>query len=255
MNYDIDQRKTKILELLATNGDVHVTELSRLFDVSEVTIRIDLAYLEERGLLSRVYGGAISSYKNYYNMNLKQRSTINGVEKKAIASRICDMINDNETIFFNSGTTVLYVLRVLKYKKNITVVTNSLVIASEAAGFAGFSVILLGGLLHPKYQFTYGDDTKNLLLTYHADKAILSVDGVNGQSGYSTYYPQETEICRQMLKQANTSIIAVDYTKIGRIAFSNIAPVNTADRIVTNKNAPLSEIDIIRETGVEVIIV
>jgi DeoR family transcriptional regulator of aga operon len=114
---------------------------------------------------------------------------------------------------------------------------------------------MLGGFLDPKYRFTYGDEAKNMLASYHADKAILSVDGVTAESGYSTYYPQETEICRQMLNQAHTSLIAADFSKIGRIAFSNIAPVNKADRIVTNSKAPLSETDTLRETGVEIIIV
>ena len=82
---DIDSRKDKIIELLAANGKVRVTELAELFGVSEVTVRMDLADLEERGLLSRVHGGAMSSYKTYYNMSLQQRLGTNHEKKVAIA--------------------------------------------------------------------------------------------------------------------------------------------------------------------------
>ena len=81
MEITIEERKEKILDILNRKGKVRVNELSRLFDVSEVTIRLDLSDLEESGLLSRVYGGAVSSYKNYYNMSFKQRSIANSKKR------------------------------------------------------------------------------------------------------------------------------------------------------------------------------
>ncbi|MBE7063910.1 MAG: DeoR/GlpR transcriptional regulator, partial [Ruminococcaceae bacterium] len=88
MEYNAEQRKEKILELLNESGKVRVSDLSRMFHISEVTIRIDLADLESHGLLSRVHGGAVSSYKNYYNMNFIQRSGTNESEKRAIAEYV-----------------------------------------------------------------------------------------------------------------------------------------------------------------------
>lgn len=255
MDLNVDERKEKILEMLHSDGKVRVNDLSQLFNVSEVTIRIDLSALEEKGLLSRIHGGAVSSYRTYYNMNLNQRTNTNEAEKKAIVEHIAGMVNDDETIMINAGTTTLFALRALMMRKNLNIVTNSIAIALEAAGCANFNVILLGGAVNTKYQFTFGDDALNQLSSYHADKLILSVDGISCETGLSTYYHQEAEICRQMLKQANMSIVAADYTKVGRTTFAKIAPVNAVDHIVTNENAPKLEIENLKNEEISVILV
>lgn len=252
---DIDERKQKILEILNKNGKVKVNELSELFKISDVTIRIDLADLEAKGLLSRVHGGAVSSYKTYYNMNLQQRMSTNQNEKQAIAEKIVKLINNNDTIMFNSGTTTLTIFRMIPNQMNLNIVTNSISIAVEAGSNPNFNVILLGGFINSKYQFTYGDVANAQLERYHADKLILSVDGLSAEKGLSTYYDKEVELDRIMIAHANMSIIAADYTKIGRTAFAEIFPASVTDCIVTNKNAPKDEIDCIKEAVSEILLV
>ncbi len=255
MEYNAEQRKEKILDILSSTGKVRVSDLSRLFHISEVTIRIDLADLESRGLLSRVHGGAVSSYKTYYNMNFNQRSGTNEAEKKAIAEYVADIVKDNDTVMLNAGTTTLFVLRALNARQNINIVTNSIAIALEASGNVNFNVVLLGGLVNTKYQFTYGDDVLNQLKRYHADKLILSVDGIHASDGFSTYYNQEAEICRQMLRQSGSAFIAADYTKIGRTALTAIAPIDVAECIITNDKANAEELDTIKNSGLQIVTV
>lgn len=252
---DIDERKQKIIEILNKNTKVKVNELSELFNISEVTIRMDLADLEARGLLSRVHGGAVSSYRTYFNMNLQQRLTANQTEKRAIAEEVVKMIENNDTIMFNSGTTNLTIFRMLSHQLNLNIVTNSVSIAIEAGANPNFNVILIGGSINSKYQFTYGDDANAQLERYHADKLILSVDGISAEKGLTTYYDKEAELDRIMLSQANLTIVAADYTKIGRTAFAGISPVSAADFIVTNKNTPDNEIDFIKESVSSIILV
>ncbi len=255
MDYSIEQRKEKILELLAETGKVRVSALASLFQVSEVTIRIDLADLESRGLLSRIHGGAVSSYKTYYNMNFNQRSSTNEAEKRTIAEYVASVVKDNDTIMMNAGTTTLFALRSLNAKKNIHIVTNSIAIAQEASGNLNFDVVLLGGLVNTMYQFTYGDDALHQLSQYHADKLILSVDGIHPVDGLSTYYNQEAEISRQMLRLSDNAIVAADYTKIGRTALAKIAPVSTAECLVTNEKANKDDLDTICAAGLRIITV
>ena len=102
-----EQRKKKISELLKENDSVRVSELSRILDVSEVTVRSYLEDMEKKGLLSRVHGGAVSSYKPYYSMNLNQRLEANQTEKVEIAEKISSLIRDNDTVMLNAGTTTL----------------------------------------------------------------------------------------------------------------------------------------------------
>ena len=233
-----EERKQKILELLNTDGGVRVTALSKLFNLSEVTIRSDLADMEYKGLLTRVHGGAISSYKPYYSMNLNQRLSTNQQEKLVIAKKIAGMIENNDTVMFNSGTTNLLVFRSLPQNLNLNIVTNSIAIALEASEIPNFNIILLGGLTNSKYQFTFGTDACVQLRNYHADKLVLSVDGIDMKSGLSTYYDKEAELDRIMLQQANTKIVAADFSKFNRSAFTKVAGIEVADYIITDKDIP-----------------
>ena len=233
-----DERRKKILELLNKNGSVRVNELSQTFDISEVTIRTDLADMENKGLLTRVHGGAVSSYKPYYNMSLTQRMSTNQEQKEIIAKKIAGMIEDNDTIMLNSGTTTLLVFRALPTNLNLSIVTNSISIALEGATNSNFNIILLGGLINTKYQFTFGDDAIRQLKSYHADKLILSVDGIDSEHGLSTYYDKEAEIDRIMLEQSSINIVAADNSKFNRRAFTKISELSVADYIVTDTSVP-----------------
>ena len=233
-----DERRKKILEILNKEGSVRVISLSRFFDISEVTIRNDLADMEYKGLLSRVHGGAVSTYKPYYSMNLNQRLTTNQEQKKIIAKKIAGMVENNDTIMLNSGTTTLLVFRALPQNFNLSIVTNSISIALEAASNPNFNIILLGGLINPKFQFTFGDDAHRQLRDYHADKLILSVDGIDLEHGFSTYYDKEAEIDRIMLQQSNLNIVAADFSKFNRRAFTKISGLEVADYIVTDTEIP-----------------
>ena len=236
----LSERKNKILELLEKNGSVKVTELSKMFDISEVTVRNYLADMEAMGLLSRVHGGAMSSYKPYYSMNLSQRLETNQTEKKKIAQKVAETVEENDTIMLNSGTTTLMVFRALPTNFNLNIVTNSIAIALEAADIPNFNVILVGGSVNTKYQFTYGIDAVQQLKNYHAEKLILSVDGIDPENGFTTYYDKESDIDRVMIEQSKICIIAADTSKFDRTAFARITSVDEADMIVTN--AQLSDV-------------
>ena len=253
---DIYERRRRILEILQRDGKVRVNELSALFEISDVTIRMDLADLEANGLLSRVHGGAVSSYKTYYNMDMQQRLSTNEDNKRAIASHIVGMIEENDTLMLNAGTTTLTVFRMIPATMNLSIVTNSIAIALEAGSNPNFNVVLVGGQVNSKYQFNYGDDAISQLSKYHADKLILSVDGISPENGLTTFYNQEVELDRVMLSHAATRIIAADSTKIGRTAFAKISDVSEADYIITNNDpsAP-EEIEALKQTVQNIITV
>lgn len=230
-----DSRKNKILELLEKKGSVKVAELSRLFNISEVSVRNYLADMEKKGLLSRIHGGAVSSYKPYYSMNLSQRLETNQTAKKSIAEAVAKLISDNDTIMLNSGTTTLLVFRALNSSYHLNIVTNSIAIALEAADNPNFNVILAGGSLNTKYQFTYGQDAVRQLKNYYADKLILSVDGINTDTGFTTFYDKEADIDRTMMEQSDFCIIAADSSKFEKTAFARISAAEDADIIITDE--------------------
>ncbi len=248
---DIDKRRQRILELLNKDGKVKVFELSKLFGISEVTIRNDLSELEAGGMLERIHGGAVSTHKFYYNMSMLDRMKTNEAEKRKIAVACAAMISDGDTVMINSGTTTLFTVCELKRVKNLTIVTNSIAISQEVGYYSDIHVILLGGNLNHQYQFTYGDDTVSQLRKYKADKLILSVDGVDTEEGVTTYHHMEAEVNRQMLSRVNKTIVVADYTKIGRSSFAYIDSIENADVLITNQEANRDEIKLIKEKGIE----
>ena len=249
-----EQRKQRILDLLKENDSVRVTNLSRQFGVSEVTIRTDLEDMEKKGLLSRVHGGAVSSYKPYYSMNLNQRLETNQKAKVAIAERVAELIQPNDTVMLNAGTTTLLVFRRFPANYNLSIVTNSISIALEASGNPNYNVILIGGSVNTKYQFTYGNDAVRQLQKYHADKLILSVDGIDAHQGFTTYYNKEATVDVAMIEQSNCCIVAADHSKFGHSAFAKISDLSVADYIVTNGQLGQEISEILHENGVTVLV-
>ncbi len=250
-----EQRKQKISELLQENDSVKVTELSRIFNVSEVTIRSYLEDMEKKGLLTRVHGGAVSSYKPYYSMNLTQRLETNLTEKVDIAERIASFIRPNDTVMLNAGTTTLLTFRKFPADYNLNIVTNSIAIALEASSNPNYNVILVGGSVNTKYQFTYGHDAAKQLSKYHADKLILSVDGIDPIHGFSTYYNKEATVDIAMIEQSATCIIAADRSKFDHVAFAKISEISVADYIVTNEGVDPELIEELKNAGVEIVTV
>ncbi len=248
----LKERHKAILDMLNNKGEVRVTELSSIFEVSEVCIRNDLSELESKGMLSRVHGGAIGAYEPYYNMSLAQRSNTNKDEKDEIANKIAEMIHDNQAIMMNAGTTPLAVMRKLAAKKNITIITNSIVLALEGAKYKNLKIILLGGDVDCEYQFVYGTLTLSQLDEYFADKFIMSADGIDVLGGITTYYDQEAEICRKMIEHSKSTIAALDHTKIGRTALKKFADIKDIDYLVTNKKAPKNELDTLAKKGIKI---
>jgi len=246
-------RKKIISELLEKNGAVRVCELSQMFDVSEVTVRNYLTDMESMGLLTRTHGGAISSYKPYCSMNFNQRLETNQNEKVIIAKKIAEMIEPNDTIMLNAGTTTLLTFRHLPVDYHLNIITNSISIAFEAASNPNYNVVLVGGSVNPKYQFTFGTDAIFNLKNYHADKLILSVDGIDFENGFSTYYNEEVDVDRQMLAQSSLCIIAADRSKFGRNAMVKISELSTADFIVTTYKSDEKENNIFYENGITII--
>ena len=248
-----EQRKQRILELLKENDTVRVASLSRLFGVSEVTVRSYLEDMEKKGLLSRIHGGAVSSYKPYYSMNLNQRLEANQKAKVAIASRIADLIRPNDTVMLNAGTTTLLVFRRFPANYNLNIVTNSISIALEASGNPNYNVILTGGAVNTKYQFTHGTDAVAQLKEYHADKLILSVDGICAAQGFTTYYNTEVSVAAAMIEQSDCCIVAADRSKFGHSALSKISDLSVADYVVTDECPSRELCEVLAEKGVTVL--
>ncbi len=252
MSLTTEERRKEIINIIQENGRVKVSELSEKYGISEVSIRKDLERLEAEGHLSRVHGGAVGLNKLYVNMDLNERYRTNAIAKRKLADLASRFIEDNDTIMMNAGTTLTYVLRAIRTKKNITIVTNSVQNATEAALYSDFTVILLGGELDSKYQFTYGEDAIAQLENYHANKCILSVDGISASAGLTLYYSNEASLVKKMIESSGAVIITADSSKVGKNVFAKITDAEKTDILITTHTENKSQLDSLRKLGVEI---
>lgn len=231
-NEKIINRRNTILDILQKEKKTYIADLSHALGVSLVTIRNDLDALAEQGKLVRMAGGAILSN---YEPAPSPRAICNYEQKKEIAAKAATFVQDGDKLFINSGTTTLLVADALKTKKNLSIVTNSLSIATKLGSIPSFRVILLGGLINTHYEFTYGADAQDHLNRFGADWAILSVDGVSETGEISTCYAEEAILDRIMIERAKQVLIVADETKIGRTGFSFVEHCNQKTQILTNQ--------------------
>lgn len=251
----VESRRAQIQAIMSREGKVRVLDLSRLFNISAVTIRNDLAEMERAGLVDRVHGGAVSTNKSYYAMTDKERMVTNEREKRAIAECAGQLVNEGDTLFINSGTTSLYLASEIKRINNILVITNSPLVAQEL-GYSPFcDVILIGGNYSGRYRFTYGDDAVNQLAKYRADKFFLSCDGIHDEAGITTYHHLEADINRQFMQNARLTLAVADYSKIGRVSRIHVNAISCLDTLITNQSANQGILEAIRAQDVEIICV
>lgn len=250
----IDARRKKIMEMLARDGQVRVSQLSEILGATIVTIRTDLAALERDGYCERIPGGAIQTVKNFYNMDFQLRKQENMQYKKAIAIAASSLVQDGEALMINSGTTTYYTAIELKRHRNLSIVTNSISVAVELGSYPTFRVILLGGRINSQYEFSYGNDAMSQLKKYRADKVILSVDGFSSDIGLTTQHAEESEINQMMIEHAHQKIIVADYTKLGNESFFNFGGINKIDYCVTNECADKQQLKKIEDLGVKIVL-
>lgn len=228
-------RRDKIIQRLHQKGSIRVDELSNEFDVSTVTIRNDLDFFEEKGLIHRTYGGALLRKSVYNDPSLEEKEKLNVEEKKKIGAHAAELVNDGDAIILDSGSTTREIALRLKDKKNITVMTNAINIALELAGQADIQVMLTGGVLREKSYSLVGPEAENTIKNYYFDKLFLGVDGVDFEHGLTTPHPQEAQLNRIMVKHSSEVIAVTDSSKFGRHSFSYICGLDPIGRIVTDK--------------------
>ena len=253
MSVSLD-RRAKIIEYLELRGQVKVTDLSDEFKVSEVTIRNDLAQLEEKGLLIRSRGGAIKPQRVSIDYKLYEKSKKNFKEKQAIGKKAAELINDNDTIIIDSGSTTMEVAKNLSQFSNLTVITNALNIASQLVEFNNIKVIMLGGLLRNNSLSLIGPIAENSIKNYFCDKLIIGVDGIDSTYGITTPNIEEAQLNRLMINISKEVIVVTDSSKFLRRSFAFIAPASDIDTVITDSNIPKEEYERLVNAGVKVLI-
>lgn len=229
------ERRREILSRLTADGKVIVTELAREFGVTEETIRRDLDRLDKEGLASKTYGGAVSKHGSALDLPYNIRESVNIVEKQTIADNICELIEDGERIMVDSSSTALYVIKKIKEKKNLTIITNSVKILIELADKQDWTVLSTGGVLKKGALSLTGSSAEKMISSYHVDTAICSCKGLDVALGVTDSNENDSLIKQAMLGSAERRILALDNEKFDKKSFVKVCEFNDIDIIVTDK--------------------
>jgi DeoR/GlpR family transcriptional regulator of sugar metabolism len=243
-------RRRKILELLERDGNVKVEELAGLFAVSQVTIRKDLAELEEQGMLQRTYGGAVYSHRSRFNASFFQKLNMRSSPKNTIAAAALAYIHEGDTIILDAGSTTLALAEVLPGRfRSLYIITNSVPAALELSQ-AGYEILLVGGHVRNHSLALIGPAAIKTLETFHADRAFLGTSGATLTHGYSTPNPLDAAVKQAMMRSADETYVLTDSTKFGHACLTAFASFKEVHLLITDFGMPAEFVDAFTERGI-----
>jgi DeoR family transcriptional regulator, aga operon transcriptional repressor len=257
-------RWNRLVEMLnaAEHGRLSIDEVVRELNVSAATVRRDFDELANQQLLVRTRGGALANGVSF-DLPLRYKAARHPSEKHWIAAAAAGLVSAGQVVGLNGGTTTTEVARALAARKRlagdrldplITIVTNALNIAHEVSMQPHVKVVVLGGVARPQSYELIGPLAATLLRDISLDLAILGVDAIDAATGASAHHEGEASINQLMGSRAEQVAVVADGSKVGRVAFARILPVERIDFLVTDASAPAEALRTIEAGGCKVII-
>lgn len=246
------EREQRILELLRGGAVLPVGRLASEMGVSEATVRRDLQSMHERGLLHRVRGGAALRATEREEPLFDDKESRNPEAKRRIAERALALIEDHDVIYLDGGSTLLMLARLLDQRKDLTIVTNSLM-AAAALMTMPHKLILVGGEFRALSRTLVGPLTASVIQSVRVDKAFMGTIGFTLDDGMTTTDPGEAFTKEQVMRRANQVVLLADGSKLGRPSFARSAGVDEINVLVTDAMTPEFQKEL-EQRGVEVLV-
>jgi DeoR/GlpR family transcriptional regulator of sugar metabolism len=249
------QRQNEILKLLEKNDTMLISVLAEILNCSMMTIRRDLEEMETNSLVKKVHGG-VELYKNDdIQPSFGQRVIQNPQEKRDIAKEAVKHIQRGSTVFFDAGTTPLYVAKALPAAFAFTAITNSIMTAAELCNKPNVTVIMIGGELHHSSYSAVNNIAIEEAGRFKTDLAIISTRCVSLPEGlYETTLPL-IEIKKTLVKNANKVLLVADHSKFNETAMCLSVPLKEIDVVITDGGTPKDKMDQLKTLGLDVIVV
>lgn len=247
-------RLETITKMLEAQGNVEVSRLSALLNVTEKTIRQDLTQLETMGIAVRVHGGALpkSEQNEIYPISFRKRKYM--AEKQRIALKALSLIEDGDIIILDSGTTTLELAK--RLDKSVIVITNDPLISHTLLYHDKVTLFSTGGKLSRNNgSFSYiSSDVIRMLNHYHAHKCFLGTSALDFEQGLMVFSSEESDIKQTIMKSSDQTICLIDYSKFHQTAFSSYAKLSELDSIVTDDRIAGEDVARLEALGIRVLI-
>ena len=228
------ERKQQILDILSETPSCSVSELAEKAAVSVVTIRNDLASLEEDGLLLRGHGGAIPAFHPAISKRMRSARAA----KMDIAKAAAAQVSDGDTIMIAAGTTTALIPRFLRGKHQVHIVTNNTLLLPYVRTNPQLLVTLVGGSFRPAEESLTGPLTMEAVDRFRVHSAFVGVDGLDPQKGAFANSVESGDFVRQMAAHANQTIVLADAAKFRNPGFVHILPFDKIDHLITDACLP-----------------
>jgi len=246
------ERRRLIAESVRSRGVVSVAEMAEALGTTEITLRRDLRVMAKEGLLVRTHGGAVQPMGLGHEPSYHEKSGQAAGEKAAIARLAFGMVRPGDSILLGPGTTTLALARLLVNCPELTVVTNSLLVAQALMEAPRVEVILTGGALRRSIHALVGPAAEESVRALRASQTFISGNGFSAERGLSTPSPLVAATDRALASAAQQVVVLADHTKIGQETMCQTVPAARIHTLITDSRADPNELAAIRETGVEV---
>ncbi len=251
------QRRERLAGLVADRGFARVVDLARALEVSEVTVRTDLAALDSEGRLTRVHGGAMPrGLIAERESSLEQSRTRLTRAKQAIAAEAATRVRSGESILLDVGSTTLAVAHALVARRDLTevvIVTNGLAIAlALEPAIPRFTVVVTGGTVRSLQHSLVNPLATTLLDDVRVDLALLGATAIDAGAGATNVNLPEAEVKRRMVASAARRVLCADSSKLGQVHLGRVAAIDELDELITDDRATDAHVDALRATGLAV---
>jgi len=246
------ERILKVQELFARQEFVDFEQLCRVFGASKSSIRRDLLELEQKGVVRRVHGGAISLQVRDEGVDFDRLSGSLHSEKSRIGKLAASLVSDGQTIILGGGSTAVEVAKNL-VSKPIQVITNSIPVVQVFWESKQVEVTLTGGYFYPRLGVQLGPICEKMLNSVSAEMLIMGIRGITA-AGISDHNTLIVESLRAMIKSARKVVLVTDHSKFGIDSMVHVAPLTDVDQIVTDSGLDSNFQQMLKENGIEVLL-
>lgn len=250
----INRRQEEILKELNEKGYVNVVDLCETHNVSTVTIRKDLNFLENEKLLHRTHGGASKQPIYAFDRDVNDKEELQVKQKQQIAKEALKYINNNDYIILGSGSTIHYLARIITGFQKLTVLTPSLRVSLELCKDTNIDTIQLGGDIRNSATSVVGPIAEAILSQFSCNKLFLGTDGLHLDFGLSTSNAMEAHLNQAMIDVAEKVIVLADSTKMNIRGFGKICNLDKIDVLITDQDIDIEIKVKLEEMGIDVVL-
>ncbi len=248
---NLTARESEILTILSDDRSATVGTISKRLSVSEVTVRNHLSSLADKGFVVRTHGGAFPAFHE----NILERQKLMVAEKGRIARAAADLVGNASRIMISGGTTPALVPKYLLGKLDVHIVTNSTFLLPYVRVNPAVRVTFVGGTFLPSGEAMVGPVALQAISQFHVERAFVGADGFSAESGATAHLTDVAEVVRKMSERAEETILLLDSTKYGREGFAQMLPPGKIQMIITDAKLKASDKEILKEKGVELMVV